>query len=70
MAKLHSNTRALGQLGVLWTAFLLAGMLLASVWDGDGNPNTENLPQATVMLHREVCAPPTSRGTGGCDGRA
>jgi hypothetical protein len=40
----------LGRLGVLWTAIFFAGLLMASVWDGDGNPNTENLPQATVTL--------------------
>ena len=40
----------LGRLGVLWTAILFAGLLMASLWDGDGNPNTENLPQATVMF--------------------
>jgi len=38
------------RLGVLWRAILLAGLLLASAWDADGNPNTDNLPQATVML--------------------
>jgi hypothetical protein len=50
------RTSAMGWLCVLSTAFLLAGLLLASVWDGDGNPNTENLPQFTVTL-----APRTAR---------
>ncbi len=35
---------------VLSTAVLLAGLFLASAWDGDGNPATDNLPQATVTL--------------------
>jgi hypothetical protein len=47
----------LGRLGVLLTAILLAGLLMASVWDGDGNPNTENLPQAIVTVAPRVRTP-------------
>jgi hypothetical protein len=50
MTKVTRPTGTAGWFGVLSTAILLAGLFLASAWDGDGNPTTDNLPQATVTL--------------------
>ena len=50
MAIFTRHKGALRRRGLLWTAFLLVGLISATVWDADGNPNTENLSQATVTL--------------------
>src|SRR5579864_9479863 len=47
---LTEHEGALGRLGVLWTALLVVGLILATVVDGDGNPKTENLPLAALTL--------------------
>jgi len=35
---------------MLTLMFLLAGLLLATAWDADGNPNTDNLPQMVLTI--------------------
>lgn len=30
--------------------FLLGSLLLATAWDADGNPNTDNLPQMVLTI--------------------
>ncbi|HUY23365.1 MAG TPA: hypothetical protein VMV22_13595 [Acidimicrobiales bacterium] len=55
-----------------WTVFLVAGLLLAIAWDGDGDPTTENLPPATVTLAARVvrAADEQTDGDGGDDSAA
>ena len=37
-------------MSVLTLMFLLAGLLLATAWDADGNPDTDNLPQMVLTI--------------------
>jgi hypothetical protein len=37
-------------MSVLTLMFFLAGLLLATAWDADGNPNTDNLPQMVLTI--------------------
>lgn len=66
MASFTERQRPTGRLEVWWTAFLLAGLLLASVWDGDGDP--DNIPQAIVMLTPRSARTPEEQTTGDEDG--
>lgn len=38
-----------------WTLVLLGGLLVASVWDADGNPRTDNLPAVTLTTETPSC---------------
>ena len=45
--------KGVGGILIGWTMVILcAGLLVSTVWDADGNPNTDNLPQ--IVLPTEV----------------
>ena len=46
-SKRHKDRR---WLGVLPLTFVLMGLLVATVWDADGDPATDNLPPATLTV--------------------
>lgn len=38
------------RLGALPLVFVLAALMLTTVWDADGDPTTDNLPAATLTI--------------------
>lgn len=67
MANYTERKGTLSRLGVWWTAFLLIGLLQACVWDGDGNPDTDNIPPTTVTLAPRGVRTAEEQITGGED---
>jgi hypothetical protein len=49
--------KSLGTMLITWSMIVVSSILsLSLVWDADGNPNTDNLPQAVVCVEARTAA--------------
>jgi hypothetical protein len=49
--------KSLGTMLITWSMIVISsGLLVSLVWDSDGNPNTDNLPQAVVCTEARTAA--------------
>jgi hypothetical protein len=52
-----SGRKSLGRMLITWSMIVISsGLLVSLVWDADGNPNTDNLPQAVVCIEARTAA--------------